>query len=550
MSKDYIISQKATKENIKNIAKKLYINENNLEIYGNYKAKIKYENLKNNQKKSNLILVSAINPTPSGEGKTTVTIGLSDALNMIGKKSCVVLREPSLGPVLGKKGGACGGGYSQVVPMEDINLHFTGDMHAITTANNVISAYLDNHIFQGNKLNIKKIIFNRVLDINDRSLRHIEVATKNNGIQREDHFDITVASELMAILCLSENLLDLKEKISNILVAYDINDNPIYIKDLKIEGAITAILKDAINPNLVQTLENNPAIIHGGPFANIAHGCNSVIATKTALKCSDYVVTEAGFGADLGAEKFFNIKCRKADLRPEAVVLVATIRALKLHGGASYNELNEENINALKKGIQNLEKHIENMKKFNLPVLVSLNIFESDTNLELETIDKWAMDNNVIYSKTEVFSKGGKGAIDLANKLINIIKNNKENFKLLYENNLSILEKIKIICTEIYGANSVNYTEEALKEIQKIEKLGFSKLPICMAKTPLSLSDNKELKGRPRNFSVKITDVKLKAGAGFIVAYTNKILTMPGLPEEPNMKKIDIDKNGNIINIF
>lgn len=550
MSKDYIISQKATKENIKNIAKKLDINENNLEIYGNYKAKIKYENLKNNQKKSNLILVSAINPTPSGEGKTTVTIGLSDALNMIGKKSCVVLREPSLGPVLGKKGGACGGGYSQVVPMEDINLHFTGDMHAITTANNVISAYLDNHIFQGNKLNIKKIIFNRVLDINDRSLRHIEVATKNNGIQREDHFDITVASELMAILCLSENLLDLKEKISNILVAYDINDNPIYIKDLKIEGAITAILKDAINPNLVQTLENNPAIIHGGPFANIAHGCNSVIATKTALKCSDYVVTEAGFGADLGAEKFFNIKCRKADLRPEAVVLVATIRALKLHGGASYNELNEENINALKKGIQNLEKHIENMKKFNLPVLVSLNIFESDTNLELETIDKWAMDNNVIYSKTEVFSKGGKGAIDLANKLINIIKNNKENFKLLYENNLSILEKIKIICTEIYGANSVNYTEEALKEIQKIEKLGFSKLPICMAKTPLSLSDNKELKGRPRNFSVKITDVKLKAGAGFIVAYTNKILTMPGLPEEPNMKKIDIDKNGNIINIF
>ena len=550
MSKDYIISQKATKENIKNIAKKLDINENNLEIYGNYKAKIKYENLKNNQKKSNLILVSAINPTPSGEGKTTVTIGLSDALNMIGKKSCVVLREPSLGPVLGKKGGACGGGYSQVVPMEDINLHFTGDMHAITTANNVISAYLDNHIFQGNKLNIKKIIFNRVLDINDRSLRHIEVATKNNGIQREDHFDITVASELMAILCLSENLLDLKEKISNILVAYDVNDNPIYIKDLKIEGAITAILKDAINPNLVQTLENNPAIIHGGPFANIAHGCNSVIATKTALKCSDYVVTEAGFGAELGAEKFFNIKCRKADLRPEAVVLVATIRALKLHGGASYNELNEENINALKKGIQNLEKHIENMKKFNLPVLVSLNIFESDTNLELETIDKWAMDNNVIYSKTEVFSKGGKGAIDLANKLINIIKNNKENFKLLYENNLSILEKIKIICTEIYGANSVNYTEEALKEIKKIEKLGFSKLPICMAKTPLSLSDNKELKGRPRNFSVKITDVKLKAGAGFIVAYTNKILTMPGLSEEPNMKKIDIDKNGNIINIF
>lgn len=550
MSKDYIISQKATKENIKNIAKKLDINENNLEIYGNYKAKIKYENLKNNQKKSNLILVSAINPTPSGEGKTTVTIGLSDALNMIGKKSCVVLREPSLGPVLGKKGGACGGGYSQVVPMEDINLHFTGDMHAITTANNVISAYLDNHIFQGNKLNIKKIIFNRVLDINDRSLRHIEVATKNNGIQREDHFDITVASELMAILCLSENLLDLKEKISNILVAYDVNDNPIYIKDLKIEGAITAILKDAINPNLVQTLENNPAIIHGGPFANIAHGCNSVIATKTALKCSDYVVTEAGFGADLGAEKFFNIKCRKADLRPEAVVLVATIRALKLHGGASYNELNEENIDALKKGIQNLEKHIENMKKFNLPVLVSLNIFESDTNLELETIDKWAMDNNVIYSKTEVFSKGGKGAIDLANKLINIIKNNKENFKLLYENNLSILEKIKIICTEIYGANSVNYTEEALKEIKKIEKLGFSKLPICMAKTPLSLSDNKELKGRPRNFSVKITDVKLKAGAGFIVAYTNKILTMPGLSEEPNMQKIDIDKNGNIINIF
>lgn len=548
MKTDYQISQESNKINISKVAEKLGINNNDLIHYGDYKAKINVSELENNN--ANLILVTAINPTAGGEGKSTVTIGLSDGLNRIGKKSCVALREPSLGPVLGMKGGACGGGYAQIVPMEDINLHFTGDMHAITTANNTICAVLDNHIFQGNELGIKKIVFNRVLDMNDRALRNIKISI-NSDVEREDHFDITVASEIMAILCLSENIQDLKVKVSNILVAYDINDKPIFVKDLKIEGVIAAILKDAIKPNLVQTLENNPAIVHGGPFANIAHGCNSIIATKTALKYADYVVTEAGFGADLGAEKFFNIKCRKAGLKPKVAVIVATVRALKLHGGVTVDSLNVENIDALKTGLANLEKHIENVSKFNIPTVVALNVFSSDTKDELEVMNVWAKDKNINLSLTEVFAKGSEGAEDLANKVVSLAENNQNNdFKLLYEDNISVVEKINTVCKEIYGAEGIELSKESLEEIKNIEKLGMDNLPICMAKTPLSLSDNPTLKGRPENFIVKITDIKLRSGAGFIVVYTNKILTMPGLPVKPNALNIDIDDNENIINIF
>lgn len=548
MKTDFQISFESKKLNIEKVANKLGIKKENLYLYGKYKAKIEIDNLEVNEN-AKLVLVTAVNPTAGGEGKSTVTIGLSDGLNKIGKKSCVALREPSLGPVLGMKGGACGGGYAQVVPMEDINLHFTGDMHAITTANNAISAIIDNHIFQGNDLDIKKVVFNRVLDMNDRALRNIKVAT-NFECTREDHFDITVASEIMAILCLSENLQDLKNKLSNILVAYNSKNEPIFVKDLEIEGVLTAILKDGIKPNLVQTLENNPAIIHGGPFANIAHGCNSIIATKTALKYADYVVTEAGFGADLGAEKFFNIKCRKSGLKPNAVVVVATIRALKLHGGISVEDLTVENVSALKLGIANLEKHIENVRKFNLPVVVALNVFATDTDEEFKIVENWCKENNVILSKTEVFSKGSLGSEDLARKVVNVIENNKDNFKLLYDNEDSIVEKIEKVCKEIYGAEGVYIQENCLEEIKKIENLGFSNFPICMAKTPLSLSDNPLLKGRPTNFKVKITDIKLRAGAGFVVVYTNKILTMPGLPKQPNAMKINVDENNNVINIF
>ncbi|MBF0713198.1 formate--tetrahydrofolate ligase [Gemella sp. GH3] len=547
MKTDFQISTESNKKNIIDIANKIGIKEEDLILYGNYKAKIKVDNLEYSN--SNLILVTAINPTAGGEGKSTVTIGLSDGLNRIGKKSCVALREPSLGPVLGMKGGAAGGGYAQVVPMEDINLHFTGDMHAITTANNAISAVIDNHIFQGNELDIANVVFNRVLDMNDRALRNIEISV-NNDFKREDNFDITVASEIMAILCLSENIQDLKNKISNMIVAYTSKKEPLYIKDFKIEGVITAILKDAIKPNIVQTLENNPAIIHGGPFANIAHGCNSIIATKTALKYADYVVTEAGFGADLGAEKFFNIKCRKANLKPKATVIVATIRALKLHGGTSGEDLTAENIEALNRGLSNLEKHIENIKKFNVPVVVALNVFATDTVNELSFIEKWTKNNKIIYSRVEVFSKGGEGATDLANKVVKLIESNNQKFRYLYNDDQSILEKIETVCKEIYGATAVELTPECLEEINNINKLGFSELPICMAKTPLSLSDNPNLKGRPENFTVKITDIKLKSGAGFIVVYTNKILTMPGLPKTPNALNIDIDENENIVNIF
>lgn len=548
MKTDFQISIESKKESIYYVANKIGISADELIPYGKYKAKIDVKDLEVN-KDAKLVLVTAINPTAGGEGKSTITIGLTDGLNVIGKKSCVALREPSLGPVLGMKGGAAGGGYAQVVPMDEINLHFTGDMHAITTANNAIAALLDNHIFQGNELDIQKIVFNRTLDMNDRALRNININT-NNKFQREDHFDITVASEIMAILCLAENIKDLKQKIANILVAYNSKGEAIYVKDLKIEGVITAILKDAIKPNVVQTLENNPAIIHGGPFANIAHGCNSVIATKTALKYADYVVTEAGFGADLGAEKFLNIKCRKSGLKPNAVVIVATVRALKLHGNLPVEKLSEEDLEALRNGLKNLEKHIENVTKFQLPVVVALNVFATDTEAELDLINSWAEENNVCYSKVEVFSKGGKGAVDLAQKVVSLAENNNQQFKLLYEDELPILEKIELICKEIYGANGVDISDNCLEEIKNLEQLGFGNLPICMAKTPLSLSDNPEYKGRPADFKVKITDVKVKSGAGFIVVYTNKILTMPGLPKRPNALNIDIDDNNNIINIF
>lgn len=550
MKSDFQISIESSKKNIIDIAELMGIPENNLITYGKYKAKIESYDTQLKDLDSNLILVTAVNPTAGGEGKSTVTIGLSDGLNRIGKKSCVALREPSLGPVLGIKGGATGGGYAQVVPMEDINLHFTGDMHAITTANNTISAIIDNHIFQGNSLNIDRVVFNRVMDMNDRSLRNVSVFANNSKYARLDHFDITVASEIMAILCLSENIFDLKNKVANIIVAYDFDDRPIYVRDFKIEGVIAAILKDAIKPNLVQTLENNPAIIHGGPFANIAHGCNSIIATKLAMKHSEYVVTEAGFGADLGAEKFLNIKCRKSGLSPKLVVIVATIRALKLHGNISKDDLNKENISALELGIKNLEKHIENISKFNLKSIVALNIFESDTEKEISFIDEWATRNNVVLSKTEVYSKGSVGSEDLANKVVKLVENSESELKFTYSDEDSIIEKIEKLCKEIYGADGVEISSNSLKEINTINKLGYSNLPICMAKTPLSISDNPDLKGRPENFIVKITDVKLKSGAGFIVVYTNKILTMPGLPKIPNAVNIDINENNEIINIF
>lgn len=550
MKSDFQISIESSKKNIIDIAELMGIPENNLITYGKYKAKIESYDTQLKDLDSNLILVTAVNPTAGGEGKSTVTIGLSDGLNRIGKKSCVALREPSLGPVLGIKGGATGGGYAQVVPMEDINLHFTGDMHSITTANNTISAIIDNHIFQGNSLNIDRVVFNRVMDMNDRSLRNVSVFANNSKYARLDHFDITVASEIMAILCLSENIFDLKNKVANIIVAYDFDDRPIYVRDFKIEGVIAAILKDAIKPNLVQTLENNPAIIHGGPFANIAHGCNSIIATKLAMKHSEYVVTEAGFGADLGAEKFLNIKCRKSGLSPKLVVIVATIRALKLHGNISKDDLNKENISALELGIKNLEKHIENISKFNLKSIVALNIFESDTEKEISFIDEWATRNNVVLSKTEVYSKGSVGSEDLANKVVKLVENSESELKFTYSDEDSIIEKIEKVCKEIYGADGVEISSNSLKEINTINKLGYSNLPICMAKTPLSISDNPDLKGRPENFIVKITDVKLKSGAGFIVVYTNKILTMPGLPKIPNAVNIDINENNEIINIF
>ena len=551
MKSDFQISNECEKKHIAEVAGKLGIKEEDLILYGNHKAKIQTKNIKKDiNKDAKLVLVTSINPTSSGEGKSTVTIGLSDGLNRIGKKSCVALREPSLGPVLGRKGGAAGGGYAQVVPMEDINLHFTGDMHAITTAHNAIAVLVNNHVFQGNELEIDKIVFNRVMDMNARDLRHIKV-NAGTDLERLDGFDITVASEIMAILCLSEGLGDLKEKLSNILVAYNKKGEPVYLKDLKIEGVITSLLKDAIKPNIVQTLENNPAIIHGGPFANIAHGCNSILATKTALKFADYVITEAGFGADLGAEKFLNIKCRKAGLKPKAAVVVATVKALKLHGDIEEKDLKEENLEALAKGVQNLEKHIENLRKFNLPIVVALNVFVTDTEKELAFLENWAKEQGVEFSRTEVWEKGGLGGIDLAEKVVKAVEGNDKELQLLYKDEASITEKIETVCREIYGADGVNFSDEVKAEIEKIENLGFKNLPVCMAKTPASLTDNAKIKGRPTGFNITINDVKLRSGAGFVVAYANKVLTMPGLPKVPSALNIDIDEETEtIIGIF
>ena len=551
MKSDFQISNECEKKHIAEVAGKLGIKEEDLILYGNHKAKIQTKNIKKDiNDDAKLVLVTSINPTSSGEGKSTVTIGLSDGLNRIGKKSCVALREPSLGPVLGRKGGAAGGGYAQVVPMEDINLHFTGDMHAITTAHNAIAVLVNNHVFQGNELEIDKIVFNRVMDMNARDLRHIKV-NAGTDLERLDGFDITVASEVMAILCLSEGIADLKEKLSNILVAYNKKGEPVYLKDLKIEGVITSLLKDAIKPNIVQTLEKNPAIIHGGPFANIAHGCNSILATKTALKFADYVITEAGFGADLGAEKFLNIKCRKAGLKPKAAVVVATVKALKLHGDIEEKDLKEENLEALAKGVQNLEKHIENLRKFNLPIVVALNVFVTDTEKELAFLENWAKEQGVEFSRTEVWEKGGLGGVDLAEKVVKAVEGNDKELQLLYKDEASITEKIETVCREIYGADGVNFSDEVKAEIKRIERLGFKNLPVCMAKTPASLTDNAKIKGRPTGFNITINDVKLRSGAGFVVAYANKVLTMPGLPKVPSALNIDIDEETEtIIGIF
>ncbi|EHR35048.1 formate--tetrahydrofolate ligase [Helcococcus kunzii] len=547
MKTDYEISLEAKKENIETIASKMGVEKEDLVKYGNYKAKIKFDKFDNLSK--NLILVTSINPTSTGEGKSTVTVGLSDGLNKIGKKSVVALREPSFGPVLGRKGGATGGGYAQVVPMEEINLHFNGDLHAITSAHNAIMSLINNHIFQGNELGFERVEFNYVLDMNERALRSIKINAGKKS-ERDSYFEITVASEIMAILCLAENLDDLKQKIANMLIGFNKANEPIYVKDLKIEGVVTAILRDALNPNLVQSLENNPAIIHGGPFANIAHGCNSVIATKTALKYGEYVVTEAGFGADLGAEKFIDIKCRKSGLRPKAAVIVATIKALKLHGGVKESDLNIENLGALKTGLENIEKHIENMNKFNLPVIIALNKFVTDTDAEIQLIENWAKEIGVEFSLTEVWAKGGEGAIDLAEKVVNIVENNKQELKFIYEDEDSIEDKINKVAKEIYGASSVNFTDESLIKLGRINLLGYNNLPICIAKTPNSLSDNPKLIGRPRDFEITVTDMNIRSGAGFIVVYLNKVMTMPGLPKVPNALAIDVNEEGNIVNLF
>ncbi|MFM1535810.1 formate--tetrahydrofolate ligase [Helcococcus ovis] len=549
MKTDYEISLEANKKNIEKVASKINISQKDLNKYGEYKAKVNIPSFDNLSE--NLILVTSINPTSTGEGKSTVTVGLCDGMNLIGKKTSVALREPSLGPVLGRKGGATGGGYAQVVPMDEINLHFTGDFHAITSAHNAIMALINNHIFQGNKLNFDKIEFNYVMDMNERALRSVEIYSNGKlSSPKSSSFDITVASEIMAILCLSENIFDLKKRVSNIILGYTRESKPIYLRELKIEGVIVALLKDAIRPNLVQTLENNPAFIHGGPFANIAHGCNSVIATKTALKYSNYVITEAGFGADLGAEKFFNIKCRSAKLKPKAVVIVATIKAIKLHGGVLEKDLAQENLEALKIGIKNLEKHVENIRKFNLPIVIALNEFTTDTDREKEFLLKWAKFHDVEISLTQVWSKGGEGAIDLSKKLVNLIEKNNKEFNLLYKDEDLIEDKINIIAKQIYGATSVKFTDSAREKLKLINDLGYSNLPVCMAKTPNSLSDNPKLLGRPENFQITISDLKINSGAGFIVAYLNKVLTMPGLPKIPNAISIDIDENENIINLF
>lgn len=552
---DLEIAQECKMEHIRDIAAKIGVGEEDLEYYGNYKAKVSLDLLHRNEDKEDgkLILVTAINPTKAGEGKSTTTVGLGDALNRLGKKTMIALREPSLGPVFGLKGGAAGGGYAQVVPMEDINLHFTGDMHAITTANNLISACLDNHIHQGNELDIDidNITWKRCLDMNDRTLRHITIGQgpKANGVERVDGFNITVASEVMAVLCLSTSLMDLKERLGNMLVAFNSKKEPVYVKDLGIEGALAMVMKDAIKPNMVQTLEHNPVLIHGGPFANIAHGCNSILATRTCLKLADYTVTEAGFGADLGAEKFLDIKCRFGGLKPNAVVIVATIRALKQHGNVAYEDLKEENVEAMLAGCENLAKHIDTVKQFGLPYIVAINEFASDTPAEVEALQAWCKEHGHPMSLSQVWAKGGEGALDLAEQLVKLCAE-ENSYAPLYDVEGSIEEKITAIATKVYGAKDVAFTEEAKEQIALYNSLGWDKMPICMAKTQMSLSDDAKVYGAPKDFTITVRELRPSLGAGFLVALTGKILTMPGLPKVPAANNMDIDEKGHIEGLF
>lgn len=556
MKTDIQIAQEATMLPINDVAASIGIKEDDLELYGKYKAKISDELI--NRTKENpdgkLILVTAINPTPAGEGKTTTSVGLGEAFGRLGKKALIALREPSLGPCFGIKGGAAGGGYAQVVPMEDLNLHFTGDFHAITSANNLLAALLDNHIQQGNELGIdpRQIVWKRCMDMNDRVLRNIVVGlgSKMDGMVREDHFVITVASEIMAILCLADDMADLKKRLGRIIVAYTFDGKPVTADDLQATGSMAALLKDALKPNLIQTLEHTPAIVHGGPFANIAHGCNSVRATKTALKLADYVITEAGFGADLGAEKFFDIKCRMAGLKPDAVVLVATIRALKYNGGVPKDELSSENLDALKAGIVNLEKHIENLHKFGVPVVVTLNSFVTDTKAETDFVEQFCKERGCEFALSEVWEKGGEGGIDLANKVLETIEHKESNFKVLYDDSLSLKEKIETVAKEIYGADGVTYSPAAERELKRITALGMGDFPVCMAKTQYSLSDDAKKLGRPSGFKINVREVYASAGAGFVVAVNGSIMTMPGLSKKPAAYGIDVDDNGVITGLF
>lgn len=556
MKTDLQIASEAKMLPIGEIANRIGLTEEDIELYGKYKAKISLDVLKKLKDKESgkLILVTAITPTPAGEGKSTVTVGLGQAFNKIGQKAIIALREPSLGPVMGVKGGAAGGGYSQVVPMEDINLHFTGDIHAITTANNTLCALIDNHIHQGNELNIdpKRIVFKRCLDINDRTLREVIIGcgSKANGVMRQDGFNITVASEIMAILCLATSIQDLKDRIGNIVISYTYDNKVVKVKDLKVEGAITMLLKDALKPNLVQTIENTPALIHGGPFANIAHGCNSLLATQMALKLADYTITEAGFGADLGAEKFLNIKSRIGGLNPSAVVIVATIRALKMHGGVDKGNLKTENVDALLKGIENLEKHIETVKSFGLPYVVAINRFSHDTVEEIRALLDWGNKNNHPIELCEVWEKGGEGGVELAQRVIDVIEKEPSNFAPLYALNLSLEEKIETIARIVYGADGVEFTSEAKKDLIRFKQYGWDQLPVCMAKTQNSLSDNPTLVGRPRNFTITVRELRISNGAGFVVALTGTMLTMPGLPKQPAALNMDVDDELKVYGLF
>lgn len=556
MKTDIQIAQEAVLEPITRVAQTLQIEEDELELYGKYKAKISDEYLKkiSGNPDGKLILVTAINPTPAGEGKTTTTVGLGEAFGKLGKKAVIALREPSLGPCFGIKGGAAGGGYAQVVPMEELNLHFTGDFHAITSANNLLAAMLDNHIQQGNELGIdtRAVVWKRCLDMNDRVLRNVVVGlgNKTDGTVREDHFVITVASEIMAVLCLATDMEDLKERLGRMVVAYNYQGQPVTAGQLQAVGAMAALLKDALKPNLIQTLEHTPALVHGGPFANIAHGCNSVRATKAALKMADYVITEAGFGADLGAEKFFDIKCRMSGLKPDAVVLVATIRALKYNGGVPKADLSAENIKALKEGIANLQKHIENLHKYGVPIVVTLNSFVTDTEAETSFVKQFCEDHGCEFAISQVWEKGGEGGIALAEKVLKTLENKKSNFRVLYDNELSLKEKIETVAKEIYGADGVNYAAQASKQIAKLEELGYGKLPVCIAKNQYSLSDDPELLGRPEHFEITVREAYVSAGAGFVVVLTGTVMTMPGLPKKPAAYNIDVNEDGVITGLF